>query len=295
MAIISQCPVCGHSEAPLFLDGDDGLSEVMVGSSRESLSHGRILRCSNCGLAFRSFRPSPEELANLYRQADDKVYEAEMPNRLRTARRHQKIVSRFVKAPGRLLDVGCASGAFLSIMADQGWDVIGVEPSPSQAARANQLLAGRGRIYQEILEHVDLSAPVKLLTLWDVLEHVAEPRSFLSRCAGLLEQGGVVALNVPKVDSFIARLLGRRWPLLLAEHLNYFTLKSLQICAAEAGLTLVAYGTRPVSFSLNYILFRLSQHGIPARVFSKAVMLTGLEHKALPIWMGEMYAVCRRL
>jgi SAM-dependent methyltransferase len=295
MAIISQCPVCGHSETSLFLDGDDSLIEKSIGSSRQKLSPGRILRCQNCGLAFRSFRPSPEEVARLYRQADDKVYETELPNRFRTARRHQAIVERFAKGPGRLIDVGCASGSFLRVMADQGWDVIGVEPSPSQVARATELLAGRGQIHQDILEHADLPESVNLLTLWDVLEHVVEPRSFLTRCAGLLEQDGVLALSVPRIDSFIATAMGRSWPLLLAEHLNYFTVKSLRMCATDAGLKMIAWGTRPVSFSLNYVLFRLSQHGLPTGLLSKFASAVGLEHKAINIWMGEVYAICRRL
>jgi SAM-dependent methyltransferase len=295
MAVISQCPVCGHSETSLFLDGDDSLTEKSIGSSRQKLSPGRILRCRNCGLAFRSFRPSPEELARLYRQADDRVYEAERHNRFRTARRHQGIVEKFVTSPGRVIDVGCASGSFLRVMADRGWDVIGVEPSPSQAARATELLAGRGQIHQDILEHADLPESVNLLTLWDVLEHVVEPRSFLRKCATLLQRDGVLALNVPRIDSFIAKLMGQSWPLLLAEHLNYFTLKSLRLCAADAGLNLIAWGTRPVSFSFDYVLFRLSQHGLPTGVVSKFASAVGLEQKAIPIWMGEVYAIYRRL
>jgi 2-polyprenyl-3-methyl-5-hydroxy-6-metoxy-1,4-benzoquinol methylase len=246
-------------------------------------------------LAFRSFRPPPEELARLYRQADDRVYEAERQNRLRTARRHKRIVERFVKRPGRLIDVGCASGSFLRVMADEDWDVIGVEPSPSQAARATELLAGRGQIHQDILEHAEVPASVHLLTLWDVLEHVVEPRSFLKKCAGLLQRGGVLALNVPRIDSFAAKVMGRSWPLLLAEHLNYFTVQSLRLCGADAGLEMVAWGTRPVSFSLGYVLFRISQHGFSTDLIAKFARALRLDDKSIPIWMGEVYVVYRRV
>jgi hypothetical protein len=89
--------------------------------------------------------------------------------------------------------------------------------------------------------------------------------------------------------------MGQSWPLLLAEHLNYFTVKSLRVCAADAGLSLIAWGTRPVSFSFDYVLFRLSQHGLPTGVVSKFASAVGLEQKAIPIWMGEVYAIYRRL
>jgi len=89
---MSACPVCGDQRSELYLDGDDdGIRAESLGSSRTLLSHGRILRCTACGLAYRSFRPRDEELAALYRTADDTTYEAESANRLRTALRHRRL------------------------------------------------------------------------------------------------------------------------------------------------------------------------------------------------------------
>jgi SAM-dependent methyltransferase len=295
MPISSQCPVCASANTSLFLDGDDSLADSSVGSSRVKLSPGRILRCNACGLAFRSLRPLPEELAGLYRDADDSVYESELPNRFRTGRRHRQIVERYQRHPGRLVDVGSASGAFLRIMADAGWSVIGVEPSPSQCERAKKILGGQGEIRQSVLEAADLPPGVDLVTLWDVLEHVTEPAAFLTRCSALLKPGGFLALNVPRIDSWIASAMGSKWPLLLAEHLNYFTLKSMRICASNAGLEVIGWGSRPVSFSLEYVCYRLSQHGLPTSgAFIGLLRKLRLQSRSVPIWMGEMYVVCRR-
>jgi SAM-dependent methyltransferase len=115
------------------------------------------------------------------------------------------------------------------------------------------------------------------VTLWDVLEHVPEPMDFMKLCATLLKPGGRLMVNVPDLDSPEARLLGKRWPLLLAEHLNYFTRRSLRICGEKAGLTLVRFGRRRVSFSLGYIMFRLSQHRIPGTAFARKVIGFSLE------------------
>ena len=236
----------------------------------------------------------PEELARLYRDADDAVYEAELPSRFRTGLRHRQIVEHYQSGPGVMVDVGSASGAFLRIMADAGWTVIGVEPSRSQCERARRILDGRGEIREGVLETAQLPAGVNLVTLWDVLEHVSEPTSFLTQCADLLDKNGLLALNVPRIDSWIARAMGSRWPLLLAEHLNYFTLKSLSICASAAGLEVIASGSRPVSFSLGYVCYRLSQHGLPTGGAVSALRKIRLQSKSIPIWMGEIYVVCRR-
>jgi hypothetical protein len=119
------CPVCNSRESALYLDGDDNESgRASVGSSRTLFSHGRILRCASCGLGYRSFRPRNEQLGGLYRAADDSRYEAEMPNRWRTARRHKEIIDTYVSGRGSLLDVGCASGAFLRVMRDvTSWSI----------------------------------------------------------------------------------------------------------------------------------------------------------------------------
>lgn len=292
----SVCPVCGGEDPDLYLDGDDAeISVHSVGSSRTKLSHGRILRCRSCGLAYRSLRPPADQLAHLYRVADDQMYEAEMPNRWRTAKRHKRIVKRYFSQSGALIDVGSASGAFLRVMADDHWRVWGVEPSDSQYARAMNLLDGKGEIQNCVLEQASFPESVDLLTMWDVLEHIPEPVPFLALSGSLLKPGGYLMLNVPRVDHPIARLFGSRWPVLLAEHMCYFTSRSLRIAGEAAGLELVATGQRPASFSVDYALFRAAQHGIPGtsimRRFFKAF---GASKLSSPLWLGEIFAVYRR-
>jgi SAM-dependent methyltransferase len=292
-----QCPVCASPQTELYLDGDDNeISLLSVGSSRTLLSHGKILRCKSCGLAYRSFRPQNEQLASLYRAADDSRYEAELPNRWRTAKRHQKIVETHVPGKGSLLDVGCASGAFLRVMRDAGWDGQGVEPSESQFLRATKLLGGSSHIQQSVLQDALLEGDFALVTLWDVLEHVTEPVPFLQLAASHLKDGGHLILNVPRVDSPGARLLGSRWPLLLAEHLNYFTIPSLRICGEFAGLRLVHTGQRPSSFSLGYVFFRAGQHKIPgSTLLNRAVSKSKTSRWSIPVWLGEIYAVFQKV
>jgi SAM-dependent methyltransferase len=290
------CPVCSNPEPALYLDGDDNeISLASVGSSRTLLSHGRIMRCTSCGLGYRSFRPRNEELGRLYRAADDSRYEAEMPNRWRTAQRHKQIVDRYVAGKGTLLDVGCASGAFLRVMREAGWYGEGIEPSESQFRRASMLLGDASKIQQCMLQDAVLHKEYDLVTLWDVLEHVTEPAPFLQLATSHLKRGGHLALNVPRVDSLVARLLGSRWPLLLAEHLNYFTTPSLRICGQTAGLTLMQTGQRPSAFSLQYIFFRASQHRIPGSVFlTKVLKGSKISEWSVPVWLGEIYAVFKK-
>jgi SAM-dependent methyltransferase len=287
------CPVCKATQSELYVDGDDTeISIKSVGSSRTLLSHGRVLRCTSCGLAYRSLRPNNSQLSSLYRGADDSAYEAEMSNRLLTATRHKRIVEKYFRSPGSLLDVGCASGAFLLLMQQAGWRVAGVEPSETQFGRATEALGDKANLYHCVLQEASLQGGFDLITLWDVLEHVTHPCEFLSTAAALLKQGGCLILNVPRIDSAAARLLGSRWPVLLAEHLNYFTVPSLRLCGEVAGLKMIDIGQRPAAFSLSYILFRAAQHRIPGSVLAKRlVSAVKISRWSIPVWIGEVFGV----
>jgi SAM-dependent methyltransferase len=292
----SICPVCSGTDTELYLDDQvRTISSESMGSSRTRVCHGRILRCASCRLGFSELRPSGEALANLYASLDNKTYENEQRARVRTAARHLRIVERYA-GPGRLLDVGCASGMFLRAAASKGWAVVGVEPSRVFFESARQNLSGCGEVFCTVLQKADLPpSSFDVITLWDVLEHITEPVNFLRVCERLLKPGGLLFVNVPDIESIQARLFGPRWPLLLQEHLNYFTRESLRQCSVSAGLEWIAHGRRPVSFSVGYVLYRLQQHRFPLAEIGRSIAawmhLTGA---VLTVPLGEIYGVSRK-
>jgi SAM-dependent methyltransferase len=203
---------------------------------------------------------------------------------------HFNIVHEFASA-GRLLDVGCASGGFLKICARNGFRVTGVEPATGLASKAREMLSGKGEILCGTLQDVSLEpGSFDVVTLWDVLEHVREPGEFLRLCGALLKSGGYLFANVPDLGSLQAKAFGRCWPLLLPEHFNYFTRKSLALCARKAGFRLLRFGRRPSYFSAGYILHRVSQHNIRlAKLGKKVVGSTRLSKLVIPVPLGETY------
>lgn len=290
------CPVCDGTKVTLFRDSTrHALDDTAFGSSRTELSFGRILRCRGCTFGFTEFRPTEEQLHRLYRDLNVSVYESETPGRIRTAQRHLRILTPHAPSPGRILDVGCASGRFLEACANAGWEVVGIEPSRFLSEEAARLLRGKGEVLPMTLQQAPLApASFDVVTLWDVLEHVPLPLDFLRYTAELLRPGGILLLNVPDLNSPQARLFGRRWPLLLPEHLNYFTRRSLALCGRKIGLTLLEVGRRPVNFSLGYITFRISQHAPSLARLHQALERSPLAKWILPVWMGELYTVWRK-
>lgn len=75
------------------------------------------------------------------------------------------------------------------------------------------------------------------ITLWAVVEHIAEPRDFLEKAHALLKPGGVCFVLVPNFRSLAVRLLGARYRYVYEQHLNYFTAQTLaMLCAPKFDL-----------------------------------------------------------
>jgi hypothetical protein len=90
-------------------------------------------------------------------------------------------------------------------------------------------------------------------------------------------------------------VFGRRWPLFLAEHLNYFSRSSLLVCGQRASLLWRAFGRRPACFSIGYMLYRLSQHRVPgAAAARRLAAYQPVGGAIVPLPLGEVYGVWLR-
>lgn len=294
---MTRCPACDHEVEPRGAGrgerpGDGGAARY--GSSRESVAAVSIRVCPRCGHGWQAPLPDAAALARRYAALEDPRYVAETPRRRRSAARLHALVAAGAPPRGPWLDVGCASGVFLDVVTGAGAEAWGVEPSAWLAALARR---GHGdRVRCAPLEGAALPAEAfGVVTLWDVLEHVPDPRGFLALARRHLVPGGLLALKVPARDSSVARVLGSRWPLLLPEHLHYFTRPSLRALLRQAGLEAPSFRLHVVHFSLEYALHRLAQHRWPlARRLHERVGGKRLGARAVPLLMGEVVAVARR-
>lgn len=80
----------------------------------------------------------------------------------------------------------------------------------------------------------------RLIVLFQVLEHMADPVSTLQKSAELLEPGGVMVVAVPNAGSWQARFFGRSWfHLDVPRHLHHFSARALGRALQNAGLKVV--------------------------------------------------------
>lgn len=164
-------------------------------------------------------------------------YRADAPLYLATYRRRMKVVRRHFARPGRVLDVGCAAGYFLSVMRDQGWQVTGLEPSDAIRPQAEERL-GREHVRGGLLGQVELEpGSFDLITMWDVIEHIPDVVGAIREVKRLLAPGGKFLIETQDVSSLAARLLGKRWQHYKhAEHIYHFHPRTLADALGRGGL-----------------------------------------------------------
>lgn len=231
------CPMCGaEASAPLVRTGD-----LLFPGDAEF----QLVSCSHCGHIYQNPRPTPAAIGSFYPEAyhpflsaiEDEASPLRRLDRAFGLRMRCQAVQRAAgRRPGRLLDVGCATGVFLDGMRRLGWAVQGVEPSAYAAGYARRRFGLE--VFEGLLEEARLpEATFDAITMWDVLEHVHEPRPVLAELARLLRPGGLLVLSLPNPDSLEARLLGEHWlGWDLPRHLNLFRPTQLRVHLAHYGM-----------------------------------------------------------
>ncbi|MBI3206238.1 MAG: class I SAM-dependent methyltransferase [Myxococcales bacterium] len=122
--------------------------------------------------------------------------------------------------PGRVLDVGCGLGFFLSGLSP-AWERHGVELSTFAAERARQL----AQVHVGTLESAHYpDEHFDLVIAHHVIEHVTDPGPLVLEMRRVLKKHGVLLLGTPDFDSGCARRFGERYRLLHDDtHVSLFS------------------------------------------------------------------------
>jgi SAM-dependent methyltransferase len=245
--VTNRCALCADGETSTLFQVDGA----------------QIVECTACGLVRQDTRPLAATAlydADYYATDNPKGgyanYFLDSAVNRRTFRDRIEAIERRYGRRGRLLDVGCALGDFLLEAKAAGWDVEGVEISHFAAQRARE----RGlRVTAGRLEELDLpAASFDVVTLYDTIEHLADPIGTLAAVRRLLVPGGIVHLVTPNVGGLQAGVLGRYWyhykP---GEHLFYFAPRTLRGAVESAGMRWEGWSRSASYLTFTYVFNRL--------------------------------------
>lgn len=246
--IVRICPVCASGN---MYEGSEQyrFSEIMtlwaeagvsfsegVRSSHEPEEVTVLYVCDTCG--YGQFFPSWTGAQDFY----DEVQDWSADYYLADKWEYQKAI-QLVGEGFKTLDVGCGSGAFVRMCLDKGAVAEGLEFSQ----KAREMAAGAGLVVGDI-DIVQMAArrgrQFDVVTSFQVLEHVADPLSFIVAQAALLREGGILVIAVPAVEGSL------RWFRPVSNcpphHVSRWTRDSLLALGERAGLTLEWIETEPL-------------------------------------------------
>jgi dolichol-phosphate mannosyltransferase len=256
VAIVA-CNLCGSEHFGVLYAGNARRqSRVSAETFRcTSEQHGdftNIVQCSECGLLYENPREVENSIELQYQQVEDPTYLREESARVHTFSKLLDRLASFSPTPGRALDVGCYTGVFLDVARERGWQTSGVEPSIWAARIARQ--KGHTVINAPLREAGLAGESFDLVTVWDVIEHLHDPKSELRHAHRLLKPGGILALSTMNADALFAKVMGRHWPWYMRMHLYYFTPATMQRMLQDAGFELLAVERHKRVSSLRYLL-----------------------------------------
>lgn len=198
-----------------------------------------IYKCISCGLGHtQDLQPQQGEYHR------DTVYIQEQKLFANLFQRRINIINKYKRQPGRILEIGSSTGLMLSLFKKEGWEVTGVEISSSSAEFA--IKRGIRTIKKPFEKNNFGDEKFDVVIINHTLEHLADPVTVIRKINQILNDDGILLIDVPNFGSFSARFLKMRWALLLpGEHLWHFTIQSLSIILANNNKFDVIYKSMP--------------------------------------------------
>jgi 2-polyprenyl-3-methyl-5-hydroxy-6-metoxy-1,4-benzoquinol methylase len=241
----ARCPMCGSAEHALAY----------------RITRFEVLRCRACTLVYLWPQPSPEEIramfTALYTTGEGSVpelrdyygycYDDKPENPL--VRQYERWLDALerVRAPGRLLDVGCGTGLFLAVARRRGWQPFGIDDCEEATRHAREHF--RLDVWSgDFADFASGGERFDAITGWDIIEHSRAPVPLLDAMRRCLAPGGAVALSTPNQRSILDAVAGAIYRLsggritrplekfYIEQHFLYFTPDTLEQALARAGL-----------------------------------------------------------
>lgn len=209
------------------------------------------LSCDSCGLGRIDPIPSEKELEQWYKNEYRETYKGLVNPALRyVLRAGRNALDRYdwftkkmhpdFNTPGDRqgvsLDIGASSGEFVTLMSARGFDARGIEPHRGYADYAVRVMGQKvfsGSLNEGLTNFSDES--IDLITMFHVLEHLAEPVKSLRLLGKTLSASGCLYIEVPNALRMCAPTY-----MFFKAHTLYFTHDSLIRLLAKAGFAVAA-------------------------------------------------------
>jgi 2-polyprenyl-3-methyl-5-hydroxy-6-metoxy-1,4-benzoquinol methylase len=266
-------------------------------ASSDHILFDAIVKCDDCSLVYLNPRIRQDVIIESYSNATDPTFIAQNEERIATFKKSlQRLGDRHGITPQtakRVLDVGCAGGAFPKAAHDLGFDVVGVEPS-KWLAEQGRALYGLDLRPGLLKDQNFPDQSFDLICLWDVIEHLPDARDVVSHIHRLLKPGGYFIINCPDYGSFARIALGSKWPMLLSVHLIYFTRATITDFLRRQNFEVVDFRAFWQTLQLGYVLKRAGSYFGIFGALQRLIQSLCLHRIPVTYNIGQSFVLARR-
>ena len=265
------CPWCDSENNHQFLE----LKDYFL--TQENFE---ILECNECKLLFTSPCPAPDKIGSYYKSEDylshneekkglfakiyNKVKKINIKNKFNIATNGQQPKAK------SLLDIGCGVGDFLLYAKENGCDITGIEPSEDARKIAEKKLDCKILPPEELQNIPDNSFDI--VTMWHVLEHVADLKTEIHHLQRILKKDGRLILALPNYKSYDAEYYKDKWAAYdVPRHLSHFSQTSIKNIFKETKLQLI--DIKPLKWDSFYISMLSEQYLSSKNSFLKGTLI----------------------
>jgi 2-polyprenyl-3-methyl-5-hydroxy-6-metoxy-1,4-benzoquinol methylase len=222
-----------------------------------------VSKCAGCGLYFLTPRLKEAEMMKIYQDPSYFIgtgsgyqdYEGQQKSLRATFRRFLRELKRRVPQAKSLLEVGCGYGFFLDEAKPYFENRVGTDYCLDALERAK---LNANKVYHGGLDAVPTGERFDVVVSIQVLEHIYDPKAFLTQCVNATKIGGTVVVATPQMGSFWQKLMGSKWPSFnIPEHVTYFDRHTLAMALNGVGLSEVRKISYPHAFPLPLIASKL--------------------------------------
>lgn len=204
-----------------------------------------LCQCGSCDLVFSRKTPTNEELNEYYKNYGTNSYLSPL-----TIKRYNELLDAFepFRKTNKILDIGCGVGYFLIEAKKRGWEVYGTELSLESA---NICLEKGINIEKGTLNAKNYEPELfDVMTSFEVIEHINNPRLELKNFNKILRPGGLVYVTTPNFNSMLRYRLKAAYNIITyPEHLTYYTPKTLQTIFELSGFKKLKILTTGISLT----------------------------------------------
>jgi SAM-dependent methyltransferase len=196
------------------------------------------------------------------------------------------------------LDIGCATGACLSVFEGRHFESFGVDINTDAVPIAKQACPKSHLVIGNVQDELFLPQQFGLIMAIDVIEHLRKPHELLRIIWKLLEPGGVAFVLTPNFRSISSKIFGTHWPHRKEEHVCIYSSQSLKRQCDRYKINVEMIKALPKPLNLDYMINQLQHYH--SSYFIKAISWICSKVPAIfrslifRVPMGEVILVIRK-